>query len=89
MVVKMGVRESLSSSTPVVFVMLLLEAEAAAILLGSNFLVSTPKTGPEVSSYSRNTGNLVANSGWLSGSGSIRPSRSFSVSQPKNHKCGY
>ena len=62
----------------------LLAAAAMEIELGSSVLVSKAETGPGVYYSSSTPGNLADKSGWLPGSGSIRPSRSSSVSQSKN-----
>ena len=49
--------------------------------LGSSISVSSAETGNRVSSYRRTPGNLGDNSGWIPGSISIGPPRSYSVYQ--------
>ena len=77
----MGVGESLSSYTPVVFEIPLLAEVSVVMVLGSSMLVSTTTTGPGVYSSRISTGKPVANSGWLPWYGSSRPSRSYAVYQ--------
>ena len=70
----MGVGASLSSYTPMVFVMPLLSTAVAAMVMGSSILVSTVAIGPGLSSPRSTTGDAVAFSGCLPGYISSSPS---------------
>ena len=76
----MGVGEPRLSNTPEVCVIPLLESAVEAVSLGSSVSVSMADTGPRMYYSIITTGKSADSSGWLPGSISISPFRSFSVS---------